>query len=745
MRLKIILLFLFTLTYLQESKSQSALYLEEGVELKVGSNATITVNGDLRTQNTTDTSALHNDGIIEVKGNFLNDGTGKFVGLNSGKIVFNGVALQQIHGKSAFYNLEIDNANGVQIVDSTELNNELVLTSGNLNTADKLTLNSTASKTARIAPILTGSISGDVTIEAFIENEAYDYRFLSMPVQSKTLDEWSDDILMTGFAGTPYPGFHFNSVYFYDETQSGDRNARYDSATNVTNSVNMGVGVQAYIGAADLLVDPTGEIYSGTLNFPVTFTDDVTQPVEEDGWNLLGNPYPSTIDWNSSDWVKVNLNDAIYIYKGSTNSYQTYINGVGTNGGTEFIPSSQAFWVKAIGAPTLTGNENVKSNEEVSFVERQKRKDILRLRLSNQTASDEIVVRYHEDATTKYDSDWDAYKLKGYPSNPIITAIQDSVEYAILTSNADSMSHEIYLQLEVPQSGMYTLNVDELPLNANCLVLEDLFTGNIKNLRDSASYQIYLSDTTSIARFKLTASTVVDLDLTKALCYGDLNHVSVVSKGAGTSDFSWNSSLGNQFSNTSFLTNTFSFVGNQEVTFIASKNGCSTQNKVIDLVVPDSILSLVTTTPDTGFSSGAAEVSVIGGTAPYTYDWSVKPGHQLEKIDSLSAGIYGLKVIDSNKCEVNEIVIINGISTGIENVKLNEVTVFPNPVKSRLNLLGLQNVTTFKLISIEGKIVKQGEVDLRESSLSVGDLSSGVYYLILNDGFEQKTIKINKI
>lgn len=102
----------------------------------------------------------------------------------------------------------------MQIVDNTELNSELVLTLGNLTAAGKLILNATALKIARIAPIVTGSISGDVTIEAFVENEAYNYRFLSMPVQNKTLDECSDYTLMTGLIGTPFPTFNFNSVYF---------------------------------------------------------------------------------------------------------------------------------------------------------------------------------------------------------------------------------------------------------------------------------------------------------------------------------------------------------------------------------------------------------------------------------------------------------------------------------------------------------------------------------------------------
>jgi hypothetical protein len=129
--------------------------------------------------------------------------------------------------------------------------------------------------------------------------------------------------------------------------------------------------------------------------------------------------------------VKQNINDAIYIYKGSTSSYQTYINGVDINGGMQYIPLFQEFWVKVIGNHLLIGNKNVKSSTNGSLIKRPSTTDVLRL--SNQSASDEIVVRYLHEAT----SSLDAYKLKGQPINPIITAIQDSVECVILSSDLD--------------------------------------------------------------------------------------------------------------------------------------------------------------------------------------------------------------------------------------------------------------------------------------------------------------------
>jgi hypothetical protein len=744
LRFLLIIYLLFCLSF--QSISQPALFLNEGIQLFIGSNVTVYVNGDLKAFNGGDTSSIVNDGILSLTGDVINNGTGKLFNLNTGKVILNGSSLQQVQGNTAFFNLEIDNSSGVQLVDTTELNSELVLTLGNLTTAGKLILNATALKTARIAPILTGSISGDVTIEAFVENQAYDFRFLSMPVQNKTLDEWSDDMLMTGFLGTPFPTFNFNSVYFYDETLLGNRNARYNTATNVTDAVPMAKGVQAYIGASDLKIDVTGQIYEGTIDFGVTYTDDLTQAIEEDGWNLLGNPYPSTIDWNSTDWVKHNINDAIYIYQGSISSYQTYVNGVGTNGGMQYIPSSQAFWVKAIGNPLLIGNEHVKSSVDASFIERPSTTDVLRLRLSNQNASDEIVVRYLPEATSSFDPSLDAYKLKGQSSNPIITAIQDSIEYAILSSDLDILSPDIFIQIQVPSNGFYSLNVDALPVHANCLVLEDLFTGRIENLRDSSTYQFYFFDTTTVARFKLTASRVVNLSVNFPVCSYDSAIVSVATAGANSAIVQWVSSTGVAFIDSNFRSNRFAFVGNQQVTFIANNNQCGLQTELLDFVAADSISISLTVGIDTGFSTGSAVAQVIGGTAPYSFNWSVQGSGNVKSVTNLSSGNYILTVQDSMGCVANKSFTVGGLLTSLNfgEIVKERTTIFPNPVEYELNVLGLAGITHFELLDVQGRRVMQGLLNPMLTNISLNWLNSGLYYLVLKDSEEIVTLKINK-
>jgi hypothetical protein len=67
--------------------------------------------------------------------------------------------------------------------------------------------------------------------------------------------------------------------------------------------------------------------------------------------------------------------------------------------------------------------------------------------------------------------------------------------------------------------------------------MEDLFRGRIENLRDSSTYQFYFTDTTTVARFKLTASRVVNLNVNFATCFYDSTVVSASIAGLSSATF----------------------------------------------------------------------------------------------------------------------------------------------------------------------------------------------------------------
>ena len=101
-------------------------------------------------------------------------------------------------------------------------------------------------------------------------------------------------------------------------------------------------------GSAPNTVDVTGVVNNGNLSVTLyNHNNTYTQ-----GFNLVGNPYPSPIDWNASaGWTKTNIDNALYYFKASTTdqyggTYSTYINGISSDGVVNnIIPSMQGFFI----------------------------------------------------------------------------------------------------------------------------------------------------------------------------------------------------------------------------------------------------------------------------------------------------------------------------------------------------------------------------------------------------------------
>ncbi|MFH1319711.1 MAG: hypothetical protein ABII90_03545, partial [Bacteroidota bacterium] len=99
----------------------------------------------------------------------------------------------------------------------------------------------------------------------------------------------------------------------------------------------------------------------------------------------------------------------------------------GAAGGTKFIPSSQAFWVKANAAgATLSVTEPVKSSQDQSYFKLSSPPNIFRLKISKGVYGDETVIRFVQGATDAYDGNYDAYKLAmGSSPAPYIATVTE--------------------------------------------------------------------------------------------------------------------------------------------------------------------------------------------------------------------------------------------------------------------------------------------------------------------------------
>jgi hypothetical protein len=111
---------------------------------------------------------------------------------------------------------------------------------------------------------------------------------------------------------------------------------------------------------------------------------------------------------------------------------------------------------------------------------------------------------------------------------------------------------------------------------------------------------------------------------------------------------------------------------------LIGQNGCDSIFSLI-VTIQDSILLADTTIiDDNGSNSGSISVDIIGGSPPFSYDWS--NGETGPSISDLSAGIYTLTVTDANGCEQEFSFEVDDVSSVSQQPLLSGLKVSPNPV-----------------------------------------------------------------
>ena len=234
-------------------------------------------------------------------------------------------------------------------------------------------------------------------------------------------------------------------------------------------------------------VDDTTVNYDGTLN-----TGAISKGLTKDGdgWNFVGNPYVSAVDWDAAGWTKTNLTtDAYYVWNGGT--YSSYVfGGPGTNGGTQYIPAAQGFFVNASAAGSLGVNNAVRVHSTQDFWKSNGNFDnMLSLTISNGEINDEALIRFDANATPEIDYSYDAKKLLSQNAPQLYTMLNDEM-MAINTFNNYTQTVKIDMGVNTPEAGEYTILVSNLEsFDAGVPVyLEDKVTGQKMNLRETTSY-----------------------------------------------------------------------------------------------------------------------------------------------------------------------------------------------------------------------------------------------------------------
>ena len=454
---------------------------------------------------------LPSSGTVNIARNYTNNG---MFYANDGKLVFNG-STQTIGGTAhtQFDNLEIASGSNTSINTSGQTISGTILCNGTLITNANLTLLSSSARTALIVGSGTGDITGNVTMQRYLPS-GFGYKYFSSPFQDATVGQFSGLINLS----VPFPRF-----YRYDENRLS---AGWINYTNTTGRLEPMFGYAANFGSATaaVTVSLTGVVNNKTLS-PLTLINN-NKPYTS-GFNLIGNPYPSPIDWDAtSGWTKTNIDNAIYFFDAGntdqyTGTYSSYINGVSSDGiASNIIPAMQGFFVHVSTVhpvdATLIFNNGIRINDLNPVFKSAEIDNSPLLRLSagfgdEAMPSDPVLIYFDDTATQSFDPNMDALKLMNtdinVPSLYVLSPDSRQLSISGMPFPVDSITR-IPLGIKTAMDGWITFNMRDLkqmPSELHIYFLDGV-THTIQDLKLNPQYRAFVKMGINENRFALVFS-----------------------------------------------------------------------------------------------------------------------------------------------------------------------------------------------------------------------------------------------
>ena len=489
-------------------------------------------------------------GTFTVLGNWSKSG-GTFTS-GSNTITFTGNSNINSGGTgstSQFNNLVLNGTSATLTGNDMVINNNLTITNGIWTVSPGLTMtvsgalsNSTdanlvlQSDATGTANLINYTTMQHGTVQRYLSGNSHlPYHFISSPIYRTPISS----IWTTG---------DYN-VMGYDETV---RNADIDQGwvRNINDSL---VNGKSYAVVRTTNTNPA--IFAGKLNtgdispvvtYRVTAGPPWTRGIDPQGWNLIGNPYPSSIFITDGDGTSVGTNGfldvnylkldgiftAVYFWddpggkRDRTKDYACF----GFAGGTGILPANtgnqstpngkigvgQGFFIKLKDKSSTDydetmnfhNNQRIGNNSTQYFIPDLKTVQLMRFSvLSPDSLYNEILLSFISNASKGFDI-YDVGKLKGNADIALYSILSDK-DFAIQGLPPITEKMEIPLGLDISKSGDYTFFISQKEnFTSQFIYLKDLLLNKLIDLNKDSFYKFNTDSGQIRSRFVIVFSPV---------------------------------------------------------------------------------------------------------------------------------------------------------------------------------------------------------------------------------------------
>ncbi|MBE7179503.1 MAG: hypothetical protein INR69_24080, partial [Mucilaginibacter polytrichastri] len=469
-------------------------------------------------------------------------------------------------------NATVTLGNALNISESIDLSGGVA--TNRLASNNNLTLLSTQNLTANVFNLGLSSITGSVNVQRYITggSSAYrGYRLITSPVTMATgvfnLAFLKNSTLLSGATGGGFDRDGNPSVYLYREdikpSAASFVSGNFKGVAKINNADVNDIGTQKRTTITNIadttvrLAPANGLLYffrgdrinnlsnktqapfaipetvtltaTGTLNqgnIPVKpwhrsdsflgYTNNALDNANVRGYNLVGNPYASTIDWNSNSaaggtgilFSNANDIDPKIFYLNNAGPGQNYIWYDSSTGlssdpkASRYITSGQGFFVRAKSASaTLTFTENAKAAQQVPTLlmgipVQTATIPGFYIRLSQDSSAHDYCSVYFDTNWSENYTDEDAPDTDGTsPQLFLSTFSADGERLALNKSRLAEKETMVNLYVDGSHSGNFTLNLEQirnLPADQFDIILHDMYKLDSVKMNGGQSYAFYI-------------------------------------------------------------------------------------------------------------------------------------------------------------------------------------------------------------------------------------------------------------